>query len=382
MPENDGSLRQTLARYLEILSTTYRPGTIKGHRTCISALVRYLEANHSSVKNFSDLRRKHTEAWALHLFQRSPPLSNTTRRRHLITARIFLERIWSLGWEKDPGEELVRREDLPIEDKCLPRPLSWEDDQALQRELRATGGLIAAGLLLLRTTGMRIGELLDLKLDSIREQPEGEWSLQVPLGKLHSERVIPIDKRGTVLINEILHLRGILQAAREQGSNDYLVSWPDGRRPKARSFGHAMTRVAKRAGITERVWPHRLRHTFATELLRAGIPLPSLMKLLGHYTIKMTLRYAAVSQTDVRAAYFQCLEKTQLRYKIPQAPREGSESPSADNEHQLVLKYLEIAAQRMEALRRDLEEESKKLLIQRLVERLKKVSVEFRRTGN
>jgi len=382
MSEDDSFLRRTCTRYLELLRTTHRPNTIRGHRTCISALVRYLEASHSSVKSFSDLRREHIEAWALYLLGRAPPLVSSTRRRYLITARTFLERIWSLGWEKDPGEALIRREDLPQENKCLPRPLSWEDDQTLQKALRATGGLIAAGLLLLRTTGLRIGELLDLKLDSIREQPEGEWSLQVPLGKLHSERVIPIDKRGAMFIHEILHLRGILQAAKEGGSNDYLVSWPDGRRPNARSFGHAMTRVAKRANITERVWPHRLRHTFATELLRAGIPLPSLMKLLGHSTIKMTLRYAAVSQADVRAAYFESLEKIQSRYKLPETPGAGSQSPSAGSDHQLILKYIEIAAQRMESLRRDVEEQPKKQLIQRLVERLKKLSAEFDKTAN
>ncbi|MEI8120494.1 MAG: site-specific integrase [bacterium] len=54
---------------------------------------------------------------------------------------------------------------------------------------------------------------------------------------------------------------------------------------------------------TEQIHCHRLRHTFATEMARAGMPVPALMKLLGHRTPKMTMRYVEVAQVDVRKAY-------------------------------------------------------------------------------
>ena len=54
---------------------------------------------------------------------------------------------------------------------------------------------------------------------------------------------------------------------------------------------------------TEHITCHRLRHTYATEMARAGMPVPALMKLLGHKTPKMTMRYVEVAQNDVREAY-------------------------------------------------------------------------------
>ena len=60
----------------------------------------------------------------------------------------------------------------------------------------------------------------------------------------------------------------------------------------------------------EHITCHRLRHCFATEMARAGMPVPALMKLLGHTTPKMTMRYVEVAQADVRQAYDQAL--TQL----------------------------------------------------------------------
>ena len=52
-----------------------------------------------------------------------------------------------------------------------------------------------------------------------------------------------------------------------------------------------LANAAQRAGCSGRVVPHRLRHSFATEMLRLGVSLPALMQLLGHKDIRMTLRY-------------------------------------------------------------------------------------------
>jgi len=54
---------------------------------------------------------------------------------------------------------------------------------------------------------------------------------------------------------------------------------------------HALAQAALRAGCTSKVTLHRLRHTYATEMIRLGVSLPALMQMLGHKDINMTLRY-------------------------------------------------------------------------------------------
>jgi integrase len=62
---------------------------------------------------------------------------------------------------------------------------------------------------------------------------------------------------------------------------------------------------------------HRLRHTFATSLLNAGMSLLGVMKLLGHRDYRMTLRYAAITQETVGKEYFEALSQIEAKYRIP-----------------------------------------------------------------
>jgi integrase len=90
----------------------------------------------------------------------------------LLIIRRLLEDLAAHGHPLPP--DLIRRQDFPPLPKYLPRPLSPEDDQLLQRELRATDDLPAHALLLTRATGIRIGECLDLALDCLRQVAEDQ----------------------------------------------------------------------------------------------------------------------------------------------------------------------------------------------------------------
>ena len=79
-------------------------------------------------------------------------------------------------------------------------------------------------------------------------------------------------------------------------------------------FARKLKRVARTASITENVHPHRLRHTYATELLRSGVSLIGVMKLLGHKTLRMTLRYVEVTDEDLGREYLIAIEQTRHRY--------------------------------------------------------------------
>ena len=80
-----------------------------------------------------------------------------------------------------------------------------------------------------------------------------------------------------------------------------------GRHLTQQSYDLNLKKLTAHIDTTERIYCHRLRHTFATEMARAGMPVPALMKLLGHQTPKMTMRYVEVAHVDLRHAYDQAL---------------------------------------------------------------------------
>ena len=92
------------------------------------------------------------------------------------------------------ADQLIRRADFPPVPVYLPRALAVDDDRRLQEQLRRTGEWEASALLLLRLTGMRIGECMDLPVDCLRQIGPDAWGVHVPLGKLHTERLVPADE--------------------------------------------------------------------------------------------------------------------------------------------------------------------------------------------
>src|SRR5207237_9968542 len=77
----------------------------------------------------------------------------------------------------------------------------------------------------------------------------------------------------------------------------------------------ALRDAAAQTGIQPHLVPHQLRHTYATSMLRAGVSMPALMKLLGHRTANMTLRYVEITQKDLQREFH--LARQSPRHLIP-----------------------------------------------------------------
>ena len=89
---------------------------------------------------------------------------------------------------------LIRREDVPRAPQRLPRALTAQQDQSIQKELlRQQADLPSNVFLLLHNTGMRIGECTDLSYDCLHNIGPDRWGIHVPLGKLKTERMVPVD---------------------------------------------------------------------------------------------------------------------------------------------------------------------------------------------
>ena len=363
-------LRATQRRYLAQIALVRRPNTVINSRTATNGFINYLEAEHPEVSSFSELERRHLEGWFHHLARRA--LKKSTRRNAMIKVRVFLETIQEEGWQEAPRLPLFRPGDLPPEDRHLPRPLSPEVDRALQAELRSRDDLIPKALLFMRWSGLRAQEMLDLKTDALSQLARDQWSLRVPLGKLHNERVIPLDRESARLFAELLKLRG---SSPGETSAGFLLTHPGGCRYTREAFRHALTAAERRAGLSEHPTPHRLRHTYATELLRAGMRLPVLMKLLGHRTIGMTLRYASLTGADVQRAYAEAVDVVKALYDLGSLQPKRTRPESASAIQRAIRERLDAVATELDRLRHDhVSQAPKKKLLQRLRERLRRLA--------
>jgi site-specific recombinase XerD len=378
LKRSECELIKTQQRFLERTSLSARPSTGINARTATNNFIRYLKSHYPELSCFSELARHHVEGWLRHLANQG--LKRSTRRNYIIKVQGFLRKIKTWGWKEAPRVYSFCRGDRPPEDRGLPKPLSEDVDRALQEELRKRGGFIHKALLLLRATGLRTKELLDLKVDDLRKQPGGGWALYVPIGKLHSERVIPVDADTAKLFNELRSMRGPAPPVKDPETGklaNFLITRPTGRRYGRDAFRYHLGKIEKEAKLREHPAPHRLRHGYATELLRAGIRLPVLMKLLGHRTIAMTLRYAEVTGIDVQRAYMETMEVLKSRYEIPAPPRILKHS-GGKSSREAIVSYIQALATHMEAFRRDHAKPSEKKKIQRFVERLRRLAYDFR----
>jgi site-specific recombinase XerD len=313
------SLDQILEAQVERLATICRPRSVNEYRYSARGFLAYLHTNFPRLHKTSQLRRDpHLLGWFRFLCEQRPPLRSATREKRLTLLRRLLRDISDSGYPIP--SDLIRREDFPVRDHYLPRPLPPEEDLRLQQQLRLTDTLEAHALRLIRATGIRVGECLDLPSDCLQQVSGQEAALRVPLGKLHSERWVPVDDETRRLLARLLELRAIAPSSCLAKSQGFLLPRCTSRSANYRKLLQVLAAHARCADCTGKITPHRLRHSFATEMVRLGLSLPVLMQLLGHKNIHMTLRYVEVAQLDVQREFQHAQQNAASRHVIPQLP--------------------------------------------------------------
>ncbi len=195
--------------------------------------------------------------------------------------RLFYVHILERKWDE---KKLPR----PRKEKYLPKAISKKE---VERLLESAGCLKhQVFFLLLYSTGLRLGEALQLRAGDIDSE---QMQIRVRVGKGNKTRY-------TLLCAELLSaLR--LYWKQERPANGWLFNGRDGKsRWHERSAQHAIITARRRAGLPEHVTAHTLRHSFATHLLESGTDLVSVQLLLGHKHIKTTARYI-----HLKTAHFQ-----------------------------------------------------------------------------
>jgi len=288
-------------RFLEWLKPTHSLKTVRAYQTHLRQFHIWLNVNHLSVVG---LERAHVESWLSWLHARK--LAACTRVHAIHNVRSYLESLEEQRVLSVPADTLIRTSDLPKLPKYLPRPVPPDIDLVLQRRFEKSGCAYQLGLLLMRRTGLRIGELIALPYLCIRTDHSGNTLLKVPLGKLATERLVPLGRPTVALVSRL----------RRAGPRNraLLLVTAAGRKTHYECYRQALRKACRGIQFAEPMTTHRLRHTFATSLLAAGMNLPALMRLLGHTDYRMTLRYAEVTGTTVFAEYAAATERMAERY--------------------------------------------------------------------
>jgi integrase/recombinase XerD len=199
--------------------------------------------------------------------------------------------------DRDPST-LVIRPKLP---RSLPRPLPVND---VERLLAAPPGDTPAGLrdrAVLETlygAGLRVSELTGLDVDDV-DLDEG--SVRV-FGKGGKERDVPLGRYGTEAIEA--YLRRARPTFATSRSRAAIFLNQRGGRLTRQGVAGILTAATKRAGVTRRVTPHTLRHSFATHLLEGGADVRVVQELLGHASVATTQVYTLVTKEHLREVYY------------------------------------------------------------------------------
>jgi integrase len=208
--------------------------------------------------------------------------------------------------------------------------LTAEADRELQRRLAASKDPCAWALLLMRRNGLRIGELRGLEYHCLRPD-ERRPLLKVPLGKMNNERLVPVDLESVELVRRLQSI--------SPRSRSWLVSMGDGRQVTYGRLKATLDAHSHDLPDPVRITSHRLRHTYATEMLSAGMSLLGVMRLLGHRDYRMTLRYTAITPETVGDEYNKALAQLAAKYRLPTPPTPNGE-PDPDQLLQHLSRWL------------------------------------------
>jgi len=228
---------------------------------------------------------RHIREYQAELFQKQQ-LATPTVRQRLAALRFFYIKILKKAWrlEETPYPKTTRR---------LPTILSQEEVARLIDVARPP--LHRTLLMTLYATGLRRAELARLKVSDIDSQ---RMVIHVRDGKGRKDRDVMLSPK---LLDELRqHWRRLRQKpsvwlfpGKRSHASDRPIT------PKA--IYHACKRAARRAALQKVVYPHTLRHCFATHLLEAGADLRTIQILLGHSDLKETTIYLHLSQRHLHA---------------------------------------------------------------------------------
>jgi len=292
-------MENQLTTFLDFLSAEKGASnnTIAAYRNDLEQLVEYLKA-HGDGSRWEKVNRMLIQDFILDLKQRK--YAETTVARKVAAIRSFFSFLSAEGILADnPTEGLAS----PRVGKMLPKAITPNEvDELLEQPCKRStpeARRDRAMLELMYATGMRVTELVSLDLENI--SVDGKNPFVRCTGKGAKERLIPIHEQAAEAVVEYLtEARSLL--VRNKNEKALFVN-RRGERLTRQGFWLILKGYAKAANLRDDVTPHTLRHSFATHMLRGGMPLRHVQEMLGHANISTTQVYTHLATEHMREAY-------------------------------------------------------------------------------
>jgi len=288
MPELDTIADQYL-NYL-LIEKGLSEKTLESYGSDMAMYLSFLEEN--KINNISDAD---TPVILKHLISmRDAGLGARSRARHLVTIRGFYR---FLVQEKLLKHDPTRLIDLPKSGLKLPDVLSVEEVKLLLSipdTNKPVGSRDAAMIELLYAAGLRVSELINLKLQDVNM----EAGFVRVFGKGSKERVVPIGLFAKKKIDDYLKIARPLIL--KDIVSRYLFVARAGKPMTRQGFWKLIKRHALKAGFNKKITPHSLRHSFASHLLEGGADLRAVQLMLGHVDISTTQIYTHVAREHLK----------------------------------------------------------------------------------
>ena len=226
-------------------------------------------------------------------------LAPTSVARHVVSLKVFFRYLQLEGvlvdnqasllvarklWQKVPTVLSTRQVDRLLASPPAGEPL-WRRDRAILEMLYATGA--------------RVSELSGLRLRDLHL----EERYCLCHGKGDKQRMVPLGKSAQRAVEAYLEIERPKLARRRDPESEFLILSTRGVRLRRERIWELLKVAAARAGVTKKLSPHSLRHSFATHLLAGGADLRLVQELLGHASIATTQLYTHVDASRLKKVH-------------------------------------------------------------------------------
>lgn len=287
-------MKKYILNFLEVLEFEkhYSTHTILNYRKDLYDFIDYLE--NINIDNLKSIDYSIIRKYLNVLYEKK--YSNRTISRHISSLKSFFKYLEKKNIINNNPMTLVSNPKL---EKKLPKFVAYKELEEILNIYNINsllGSRNALVLELLYSTGIRVSELINIKIKDINIAKKEI----LILGKGNKERIVLFGNKCYDLLNN--YLNNYYNEFNTKNSL-YLLLGVRGEKINDREIRKIIDDAVEKAGLKMHISPHVLRHTFATHMLNEGADLKSVQQLLGHESLSTTTIYTHVSNERLRNVY-------------------------------------------------------------------------------